>query len=191
MTSRSGRCSGSSTHVSGSLDSLSVASDLVSSFWLLLEFVLNPFTTALRVVCRVPNSCPNGTATQTLGSKTQVRREKNSLLGHVAIQRIQGERQQAVNDMLPLHQVASGDVPAIEGIGPSDGPISNSDHNNLGTVLAFLSSFLLAFLPLTFAYSLHLYFISLLFPVPCPFSCQVPCKCRHCHIRITCSGADR
>ena len=74
MTSRSGGCSGSSTLVSGSLlvpgslDSLfSVASDLDSFFRLFLEFVLNPFTTAPRVVCRVPNSCPNATATQTLG----------------------------------------------------------------------------------------------------------------------------
>ena len=77
MASRSGRCSGSSTLMSLACSSwlarliLSVASDLGSSFRLLLEFVLNPFTTALRVVFRVPNSCPNGTATQTLGGKTK------------------------------------------------------------------------------------------------------------------------
>ena len=56
------------------------------------------------------------------------------MFGHVAIQRIQGQRQQTVKDVLPLHQVPSGGVPAIEGIGPSCGRISNSDHNNHGRV---------------------------------------------------------
>ena len=58
-------CHVSGSLVPGSLDSLSVASDLGSSFRLLLELLLNPFATALKVVCRVPNSCSNGTATET------------------------------------------------------------------------------------------------------------------------------
>ena len=45
--------------MAGSLDSLCRE--------LLLEFLLNPAATTLSVVCRVPNSCSNGTATQTLG----------------------------------------------------------------------------------------------------------------------------
>ena len=57
--------------MSGSLNSLSVASDPGSSFRLLLELLLNPFATALGVVCRLPNSCSNGTATQTLGGETK------------------------------------------------------------------------------------------------------------------------
>ena len=65
------------SHVSGSLlvpgtlNSLSVASDPGSSFRLFLKLLLNPFATALSVVCRVPCPCSNATATQTLGSETK------------------------------------------------------------------------------------------------------------------------
>ena len=64
----------------------------------------------------------------------QVRQGKNSQLEHVATQRIQGQNQQSVKDVTPLHQVPSDDGPVIEGAGPSCDPISNSDHNNHGTV---------------------------------------------------------
>ena len=53
--------------LAGSFGSLSVASDLGSSFRLLLKLLLNPFATALSVVCRVPH----GTANQTLGGETK------------------------------------------------------------------------------------------------------------------------
>ena len=70
---------------------------------------------------------------QQIPTNRQVRQAKNSQLEHVATQRIQGQKQQSVKDVTPLHQVPSDDGPAIEGTGPSCDPISNSDHNNLGT----------------------------------------------------------
>ena len=58
--------------VSGSLNSLSVASDSGSSFRLLLELLLNPFATSLSVgFAGYPIPCSNGTASWTLGSQTK------------------------------------------------------------------------------------------------------------------------
>ena len=135
---------------------------------------------------------------QQIPTNRQVRQGKNSQLEHVATQRIQGQKQQSVKDVTPLHQVPSDDGPAIEGTGPSCDPISNSDHNNHGTVpstsdhdaratnFPFLSHccsfpylfsppFSLPFFPLPFPLPFPFPF-SLLFPLPCPFSCHNPCQ---------------
>ena len=96
----------------------------------------------------------------------QLRQEKKSLLGHDAIQRIQGQQQQTVKDASPLHRVPSDDAPAIEGIGPSYGHISTVSTERFCPLLilllippislsipaaalslALLSTFLLAFFP--------------------------------------------
>ena len=94
-------------------------------------------------------------------------------------QRIQGQKQQSVKDVTPLHRVPSDDGPAIDGTGPSCDPISNSDHSNHGTVPStsdhdaratnFPFPFPLLLFPLPFSLPFSLPFFPLPFPFPFTF----------------------
>ena len=57
----------------GPLELCSVARNFGSSFRFLLESALSPFTRTLNVICRVPASSSDGTATQALGGEETYR----------------------------------------------------------------------------------------------------------------------